>query len=367
MTPIDAGVAVRHVRLVPYRLPLRRPWITRAGGWSVRQGWLLGIETADGPTGYGDCAPLPEAGTEPLGVAEARLNDAAAWVVGLTPEQALDGLDAWRDAPAVRCAVECALLDVVAQREGTSLARWLAPGAAPRVAVNAVLGSLDDDTESRARAAIGRGFRVLKLKLGVAPLDIELKRLGALSAALPEGVGLRLDANGSWDEAEARAVLSSLRGLPVESLEEPLAAPDPDPDPDPGALSRLQALVPWPIALDESLICWPIDDLIADPPVRRLVLKPMALGGALPAMGWARRAQQAGLSTVVTTTVDSAAGVRLALHLAAALGGDAVHGLATSDWLGEDLGDAPSVVAGEMAVGEAPGLGFSPYASLPAT
>lgn len=359
--PSTRGATVCRVRLVPYRLPLRRPWITRAGGWSVRQGWLLCIDTADGPRGYGDCAPLPEAGTEPLGVAEARLNDVVAWVVGLTPEEALDGLDAWRDAPAVRCAVECALLDVVSQGEGILLARWLAPGAAPKVAVNAVLGRLSDDVELRARAAIDRGFRVLKLKLGVAPLDTEIERLRALSAILPEGVGLRLDANGSWDEAQARDALSSLRGASVESLEEPLAAPNRS------ALSRLQALVPWPIALDESLARWPIEDLIGHPPVQRLVLKPMALGGALPAMAWARRAQLAGLSTVVTTTVDSAAGVRLALHLAAALGGDRVHGLATSDWLAEDLGDAPTVAAGEMAVGEAPGLGFSPYDSLPAT
>jgi len=359
MTTMEAGVAVCGVRLVPYRLPLRRPWITRAGRWSERQGWLLRMDTADGRTGYGECAPLPEAGTEPHDVAETRLNDAAAWVVGRTPGEALDGLDAWRNAPAVRCALECALLDVVSQREGISLARWLARGAVPRVAVNAVLGSLGDDTELSARAAIGRGFTVLKLKLGVIPLDMELKRLRALSAALPEGVGLRLDANGSWDEAEAREILSSLRGLPVESLEEPLAAPDW------GALSRLQALVPWPIALDESLACWPIEGLLAHPPVQRLVLKPMALGGALPAMGWARRARLAGLSTVVTTTVDSAAGVRLALHLAAALGSVGVHGLATSDWLQEDLGDIPPVAAGEMAVGDAPGLGFSPYDSLP--
>ena len=37
-----------------------------------------------------------------------------------------------------------------------------------------------------------------------------------------------------------------------------------------------------------------------------------------------------------------------------------------ADWLQEDLGHIPTVAAGEMAVGEAPGLGFSPYATRPA-
>ena len=49
---------------LPYCLPLRRPWQTSQGSLSKRRGSLLRLRTADGLTGWGDCAPLPEFGIE---------------------------------------------------------------------------------------------------------------------------------------------------------------------------------------------------------------------------------------------------------------------------------------------------------------
>ncbi len=51
---------------LPYCLPLRRPWQTSRGIFDERRGHLLRLRTADGMTGWGDCAPLPE-----FGIAEA--------------------------------------------------------------------------------------------------------------------------------------------------------------------------------------------------------------------------------------------------------------------------------------------------------
>ena len=328
------------------------------GGWTERRGWLLRLACSDGVVGYGDCAPLPEAGTEIFAVAETALGKLMEHVLGRRADTLLDELGEYNDTPAARCGVECALLDILSSREGLPLCRWLNAGARREVRLNAMLGSLEADAIQCALEAVERGFDVLKVKLGILPLQQEIASLRALAESLPAGVNLRLDANGSWDETRARDVIDAIDDLPVESLEEPLANPGWD------SMLRLQALAPWPIAFDESLRRWSLEQLFPQLPVHRLVLKPMVLGGLLPAMALAVRARSEGADCVVTSTVDSAAGVYAASHLAAALSGSLAHGLATSEWLKEDLGPPPSLVKARLMLDDSPGIGFTPRPGL---
>ena len=319
----------------------------------MREGWLVRLETNAGLTGYGDCAPLPQAGTESREYAASHLDAVVAELPGMAPEAALDWLDAGTcNAPAARCGLETALLDLLAQQAGMPLARWLNPLSSPSVKVNAAIGSLDRGVIPRALAAVDAGYTVLKLKLGILPFKEELALLRDLAGLLPAEVSLRLDANRAWSVTDASDFLDGLAGLPVESVEDPLA------DPDMESLKLLQTGVPFPLVADESLQALGAGALLAERPLRRIVLKPMVLGGLLPALALARRAQRVGMECVVTTTVDSAVGVHAALHLAAAVANDLAHGLATSAWLASDVGHPPRVVGGDMSVGGGPGLNF---------
>jgi len=182
----------------------------------------------------------------------------------------------------------------------------------------------------------------------------ELDWLRQVADVLPPGIMLRLDANRAWSESDAQRFIAGLDGLPVEMLEEPLARPD---------LSRLAALqqqTAIALALDESLSELGLAQVCAGRAVRRLVLKPVLLGGLHTALDWARQAQAQGMACVVTTTLDSAVGTLAAAHLAAALGNGLHHGLATSSWLARDVGRAPRVSGGIMRLGTQPGLGFEP-------
>lgn len=319
----------------------------------MREGRLIRLETDAGLIGYGDCAPLPQAGTENLERADSMLAGWAQELPGMSPEAALEQLGAAAvGAPAARCGFETALLDLLAQQAGLPLARWLNPRSPSAVKVNAVIGRLDRQTNARALAAAKAGFVVLKLKVGMASPKEEMALLRELADGLPPGVSLRLDANCAWDMGAAEKFLGALSALPVESLEDPLA------NPDISGLSRLQAAVPFSLAADESLLKVGGDDLIDYLSVRRIILKPMMLGGVLPALSLARRAQEAGLECVVTTTVDSAAGTLAALHLAAAVANDLAHGLSTSAWLASDLGTTPKPNESRMLLGSESGLGF---------
>jgi o-succinylbenzoate synthase len=348
----DGVLYIAGLALAAYELPLRRAWVSARGRMGTRRGWLVRIRASDGEMGWGDCAPLEAAGTESWAAARRRLGEGLKGLGGLALAEALEALDGWRDSPAARCGVECALLDLLARAAGLPLAQWLTDEAVTQVPVNAAVGGVDADLPARAGKALAAGFQVLKVKLDGSEEALDV--LEGLAPELPPHARLRLDANGAWDMSRAEAFLERLRRLPVESLEEPLASPEP------ASLRSLQSRVPWPLALDESLARWPLEWCLVDPPVRRLVLKPMVLGGVLPGLRLAEAARAAGLESVVSTTVDSAAGVRAALHLAAAVDGPLVHGLATSGWLQQDVGAPPPVQEGAMSLDGGNGLGFVP-------
>jgi o-succinylbenzoate synthase len=336
-------------------LPLRQAWISARGGFVVREGWVVKLETDAGLIGYGDCAPLPLAGTESMDSAYACLSGWAAALPGLSLEVALGKITASAvEAPATSCGLETALLDLLAQQAGLPLAHWLNPSSSAAVKVNAVIGGLDSQMVERALAAVAEGYSVLKLKVGLAAVHEEIPLLHDLVRYLPAGVALRLDANRAWSEREAEDFLRALADLPVESVEDPLANPDME------RWCRLQAEVPFPLAADESLRIMGADAVFGPRPARRVVLKPMVLGGLMSALALAHRAHETGVECVVTTTVDSAVGVAAALHLAAAVANDLAHGLATSAWLTRDVGGVPIVARGVMWLGGGLGLGCRP-------
>lgn len=347
----------------PYRLPLRRPWLSARGEERERLGWLI-IASLDGMHGYGDCAPMPEAGTETWASAERRLHHWREFVQGLTDAdrvaRSLGALPVLgpSPAPSADCAVESALLDLQARQLGLPLRRLLNPDARADIAVNAALGAAATLTPEQVSTACSQGYRVLKVKVGIRPADQELSRILAAAHALPSGAVLRLDANGAWDGDTASAVVERLAGLPIDCVEEPLR------DPNDAALGQLQERATFSIALDESLSRRPQPIDPARLTVRRLVLKPGVLGGLRLSLRLARLATAAGREVVLTSLIESAAGLWATAQLAAATGSPLAHGLATGDWLARDLGLAPVPRQGQIGLPETPGSGFEPLESL---
>jgi o-succinylbenzoate synthase len=354
------GILIDHLRINrfwmrPYDLPLLRDWQSARGGFQRRRGWLICVE-ADGISGFGDCAPIPAAGTENFDSAESALLEVERRAQGESSEELLAMMDEQFAAlPAARFAIECALLDLRSRVRGAPLRTLLAEAASDHVGVNGTLGPLATLGEDDLRACTEAGFRVMKIKVGLDSPRSELTRLTLLASSLPPETRLRLDANGAWDHKEACLMIERLSGLPIESLEEPLRIPDPS------HLRALQSMASFPLALDESLSDVPAD---ADPGqlgVRRIVIKPAVLGGLMRALDRSERAAKAGVEVVVTSVVESAAGLWPTAQLAAATGSRIPHGLATADWLAADLGRAPRPIGGRLWLPDRPGSGFEPY------
>lgn len=339
---------IRAAAVQPYRLPLRPGWRSARGTLDARCGALLRLDTEDGRCGWGDCAPLAESD------AVAALAAWSAKLQGLELRRARDQLARASLHAAARCAVDTALEDLAAQQAGMPLARRLNAEAPLAVRCNAILGPLDQGTRGRANAALAEGYTVLKVKVGLDTVAAELALLHDLARALPAAARLRLDANGAWDADRAREFLAGAAGLPLDMIEEPLAVPCLD------LLRELQDGTEIALALDESLPRLGMAAVVAAGAVRRLVLKPMLLGGLDISIEWARQARAHGMACVATTTLDSAAGTLAAAHLAAALDNGLAHGLATSAWLLRDVGAAPAIHAGTLHLDDVAGLGFRP-------
>jgi L-alanine-DL-glutamate epimerase-like enolase superfamily enzyme len=247
--------------------------------------------------------------------------------------------------PQALAAVDLALWDLAGRRAGCPLWELLGARAAEPVSVNATVGALDRaGAAAEAGAARAAGFACVKLKVGTGD---DAGRVAAVRAAAGPGMRLRLDANGAWSVAEARAALRVLAPACLELCEEPVSGA--------AAIEELGHTLETPVAIA-------IDETTAEPGAldRRLCaavcLKLARLGGVGGVWAAAQRARRAGYEVYLASTLDGPLGIAAALHLAVALAVQRPCGLATLD-LFERGCDALAVHTGAIAPPPGPGLG----------
>lgn len=338
----------------PYSLALSEPLSTARGTLERREGFLVRIDH-DGTAGVGEAAPLP-GWTESLEAcrdALERAADAAAEGDLAAGHAALDA----DETPAAAHAFSLALADASARADGQPLYRALG-GRRERESVpaNAVVGDAGTETTAgRASEAVEAGFEAVKVKVGARPVGEDVARLRAVREAVGPDVTLRADANGGWTGEEAERALDGFAApdVDLDLVEQPLPAAD---------LAGHAGLRGGSVAvaLDESLLEYDVGRILEADAADALVVKPMVHGGPGRALTLAKRARGAGLTPVVTTTVDAVVARTAAVHVAASLPFVAPSGLATADLLAEDLGPDPCPVDnGEVRVPGEPGLGVS--------
>lgn len=306
------------------RLPLLQSLRTALGEIRERTVWLVHLGE-----GWGEAAPLPGYGGEPPELCELALARAAA------------GHDPGLDTPCALAAIADARLDHEARQAGRPLA-WYGSDTAPapvHVACNILAGS-----DAQALAASG----IAKLKSCGDPVA-DAARIRSLRARRGD-LRLRLDANGSWDEAGGQAFARLAANL-VDYVEQPL------PVGDLLGCARLRASG-LRIALDEG-IRGPADIALAlaARACDAVVLKPNWLGGTAAAGHCAELARDAGLEVILSSALGSAVERLHAAHLAARLGLPGPHGLATGGLLARDVALLPLDASQRILLGLRPGLG----------
>lgn len=206
-----------------------------------------------------------------------------------------------------------------------------------------------------AEAALARGHRALKLKVGFGT-ETDLANLAALRGLLGAGM-LASDANQGWSMAQALQMLPRLAEFDLRWLEEPIRADRPREE-----WRRLHAAAKMPIAAGENISSVDAFKDVLSEGVLGVVQPDIAKWGGLSlCTGLARDILEAG-KTFCPHYLGGGLGLLASAHLLAGIGGDG--------WLEVDANDNPlrdlfcgsiiNVREGTVELGEDPGLGMVP-------
>jgi L-alanine-DL-glutamate epimerase-like enolase superfamily enzyme len=287
----------RRLTLAVERFPI-------AGAFTISRGSRTEIAVVvatitDGDTvGRGECVPYPRYGESVESVSALIAGQAEAIAAGIGREE----LMARMKAGAARNALDCALFDLEAKRQGRPA--WSIAGLPePRPAITAYTLSLGTP-EGMAEAARKAAHRpLLKVKLGG---DGDPERIAAVRAGAPEA-RLIVDANEAWRPENVEANLEACLKAGVALIEQPLPA-------DADALLA-EIAHPVPVCADESLHDRAGLDALAGR-YDAINIKLDKTGGLTEAVLLAREAKARGLSIMVGCMLGTSLGMAPAALLA---------------------------------------------------
>ena len=123
--------------------------------------------------------------------------------------------------PSAMAAMDMALYDLLARTVGIPVAAML--GQCVKVLPTSItIGILPlEETLSEAREYLGRGFKCLKVKLGL-NYEEDLERLRALREFCSADIQIRVDANQGYTIEQTRQLAHESHALNLELIEQPL-------------------------------------------------------------------------------------------------------------------------------------------------
>lgn len=294
------------------------PFRTSFGVQEQRDCLILALHS-QGLTGWGECVATNDPGYcyETVQTAWHILTDfLIPAVLGqqlAEPADLLPLLAPVRGHPLAKAALDQAVWDVAAQREGVSLAHLLArpyaEGARERVKVGVSVG-IQPSIEATIQVIeeyVAQGYGRIKLKIKPG-IDVALAR--AVRQAFPS-LPVMLDANSAYTLADA-PTLQALDDLNLLMIEQPLAHDDIYQH------SQLRPLLQTPICLDESITGLAQAELARDLQACAIInVKPGRVGGWTIARQIHDLGQQAGMGLWVGGMLETGIGRAGQLALAA--------------------------------------------------
>jgi L-alanine-DL-glutamate epimerase-like enolase superfamily enzyme len=209
-------------------------------------------------------------------------------------------------------------------------------------------------SKAMAEAALGRGHRALKLKIGF-DAATDRANLTALRALVGSGF-LATDSNQAWSIEQALANVPMLEDFDLAWLEEPIRADCP--------WEQWQALrraTRVPLAAGENVAGHTAFAQIVAGDVLSFVQPDVAKGGITGCIDIARKVRAAG-KTYCPHYLGGGIGLLASAHLLAGAGGDGLLEIDANDNpLRDDFcGPVAKVTDGTITLADAPGLGIDP-------
>jgi L-alanine-DL-glutamate epimerase-like enolase superfamily enzyme len=343
-------------------IPLSRPYTITFRTVTAIEAVLVVLRDRDGHMGLGTASPEPHVTGETNEDCQRALapgeleflvgQDVAAGLAdGSLARQLRQRMPA---APAARAAVDMALWDLHARAVGRPLCELLGRKHAslPTSITIGIKGT--DEALAEADEYLGRGFRVLKVKIG-RDFEADVERLRRLRERVGPDVLIRADANQGYTVDQTRRLLAE-PALNLEFVEQPVPAARTR---ELGALSDRDR---DRLCADEALLT-PEDAaalVVPRHPCGIFNIKLMKCGGVSPALDIARVAEGGGVTLMWGCMDESCIGISAALHAALASAATRYLDLDGSFDLAHDLGSGGFAVrGGTLHTLDVPGLGVT--------
>ena len=350
---------ITDIRIARISVPLRVPFKTALRTVNSVEDIIVEVHTDTGHVGYGEAPPTGAITGDTAGAILGALRD---HIIPRLIGQEVDALEPLMkrlDAAVVhntsaKAAVDIALYDLYGQLLGAPVYRLL--GASRRQIETDITISVNDP-EEMARdtlAALARGYRALKIKVGVDPA-LDVARLSAVRKAAGPDVRLRIDANQAWSPKQAVRLLNRMQelGLDIELVEQPVKAHDLE------GLRYVTQRADVPVMADESVFSAADAMTIMQMGAADLInIKLMKCGGIHNALKIASAAEVFGVECMIGCMLEAKVSVNAAVHLACAKSVITRVDLDGPVLCSEDPVDGGSVFDEQtVTVSDAPGLG----------
>ncbi|WP_180106095.1 MULTISPECIES: muconate/chloromuconate family cycloisomerase [unclassified Acinetobacter] len=218
---------------------------------------LIKITTEDGYIGWGEATTIGGLGYGEESPESIRTNIETYFSPLL---KTLTGLNVAQTMQAIKrsingnrfakCAIQTALLDILAQRLNLPLSEVLGGRLRDSLPVLWVLasGNTEKDIAEAQKMIAAKRHNIFKLKIGSRPVEADVEHVLAIKKALGSDISIRVDVNRAWSELDAIKGIQLLQDGGVDLIEQPCAIDNID------AMRRLTRRFDIAIMADESLM-----------------------------------------------------------------------------------------------------------------
>ena len=232
-----------------FSIPMH-PFTIATGTMEFAQNIFIRIQTDAGITGVGECSAFPMIVGETQNTCFEMAKDFARLWKGKDPVHINNRVNELHAFTAfnntIKSAFEMALFDIASKYAGQPLYQFLG-GEKRALETDLTIGiGAPEHMAAQAKEFVGRGVRILKIKLGKDPFE-DIERVKLIRQSIDKKIQLRVDANQGWSFNDAVSVLNGIHEFNVEFCEQPMRTWD-----DP-LLPDLKNLSPIPIMADESV------------------------------------------------------------------------------------------------------------------
>lgn len=306
---------ITNIKAEKVKLELHVPFVTAALARTFQYTVLVKVETDAGVSGVGEAVPTRHITAETVDSVLMVIGELKEKLAGMDPLN-LEAIHGVMDKHIVahtsaKAAIDIALYDIRGKVMNAPLYQVLG-GWHNSVETNVTL-SIQKPRElvEAAKKEVARGFRILKIKIGLDP-DEDIEGIRLVREAVGDKIKIKVDANQGYSCADAVRVINELKKYGVISIEQPRPSWDVD------GMAYVRNRTAFTIIADEGVFS-PVDAVrhVKKDACDMMNIKLMKSGGIFKAEKINAVCEAAGLRCMVGCMVESRVAITAGAHFAA--------------------------------------------------